>query len=60
MSVSTADRRPAPAAGALTTGGGDETLSPILRRDFPRTWKYRHRNEATLAGVWKLAELAAG
>jgi len=43
----------------LTTGGGDTTLAPILRRDFPKTWKYRHRDEATLAGVWKLAELAS-
>jgi len=44
----------------LTTGGGDSTLAPILRCDFPKAWKYHHRNEATLAGVWKLAQLAAG
>ena len=43
----------------LTTGGGEKTLAPILRRDFPKTWTYRFQNEATLRGAWVLATLAA-
>ena len=49
-----------------SSGGGavkavakcDGTLASIMRRDWRGRWKVRHEDEATLAGMWVLAESA--
>ncbi|HEY0008170.1 MAG TPA: FGGY family carbohydrate kinase, partial [Tepidisphaeraceae bacterium] len=42
----------------LSTGGGNDILATLLRRDWPGRWTFREEEDATLRGVWMLAESA--